>query len=249
VRDLRGSASEAIISERQRRPFRSLGDLLERVELQAKEVVHLIQCGALDGLGASRAAMLNEAEPLRRAARRGATKSPPLQLALPFTESDDDQPPEQVQDFGRAWPGNDQNARGHELVRAAPLDDFLSLSPQDRAQRLAWEQRILGLPVSALAHPLGAVIGPVPDHLPLRRLGETPGRPVTVAGVRLPGWTGGPGFFLADGDAFVIAKGDKSLRAPTAWRPLVVRGRWLSDNWGNAWLQADHVTELQEYIE
>ncbi|MDQ1300904.1 MAG: polymerase subunit alpha, partial [Chloroflexota bacterium] len=63
VRDLRHSAIEAIIGERGRQPFRSLGDLLGRVELQAKELMHLIQCGALDGLGASRAAMLQEAEP------------------------------------------------------------------------------------------------------------------------------------------------------------------------------------------
>jgi hypothetical protein len=172
--------------------------------------------------------MLQEAEPLRRATRKGGARQPALQLALPFDAAEDDRTP--------------------ELVRAAPAPDFASLPAAEQAQRLAWELHILGLPVSALAHPLAAARDPVPEHLPLRRLGETPGRPVIVTGARLPGWTGGPGFFLTDGDTFVIAKGEKSLRAPAAWRPLVVRGRWLSDSWGNAWLQADQVTELREHI-
>ena len=224
VRDLRHGAIEAIIAERGRRPFRSLADLLDRVELQAKEIMHLIQCGALDGLGASRAAMLREAEPLRRASRKDTAKRQALQLALPFAASEED--------------------RSSELVRDVPIPTFASLPAAEQTQQLAWETHILGLPVSALAHPLAAARDPVPDHVPLRRLGETPGRPVVVAGTRLPGWTGGPGFFLSDGATFVIAKGDKSLRAPAPWRPLVVAGRWLSDNWGNSWLQADHVAEL-----
>jgi DNA-directed DNA polymerase III PolC len=267
VRDLRHSAIEAIIGERGRQPFRSLADLLGRVELQAKEIMHLIQCGALDGLGARRAEMLGEAEPLRRAAKKGGVRSPALQLALPFDPPEDELAPShreashsetgqsmearsetgQSMDARAARPavsGAGQSGRSPELVRGGDARPFATLPAAEQAQQLAWETRILGLPVSALAHPLAAVSGAVPDHLPLRRLGETPGRPVTVAGVRLPGWTGGPGFFLADGDTFVIAKGEKSQRAPAAWRPLVVRGRWLSDNWGNAWLQADQITEL-----
>jgi DNA-directed DNA polymerase III PolC len=256
VRDLRHSAIEAIIAERGRQPFRNLGDLLGRVELQAKEIMHLIQCGALDGLGASRAAMLDEAEPLRRASKKGAAKSQTLQMALPFTElgnelarsetgqsiSETGQSIEEEPQLARSETGT--NGRSPELVRGGGGPDFASLPAAEQAQQLAWELHILGLPVSALAHPLAAARGPMPDHVALRRLGETPGRPAVVAGVRLPGWTGGPGFFLTDGDTFVIAKGEKSLRAPAAWRPLVVRGRWLSDSWGNAWLQADHVTEL-----
>jgi hypothetical protein len=42
-------------------------DLLSRVELQKKEITHLIQCGALDGLGDSRAALLAEAADVARA--------------------------------------------------------------------------------------------------------------------------------------------------------------------------------------
>ena len=35
--------------------------------LQPKEIAHLIQCGALDGIGESRAAMLSEAADIQRA--------------------------------------------------------------------------------------------------------------------------------------------------------------------------------------
>ena len=61
VRDLRRGAVRAIVTKRKRRPFVGLRDLLQRMSLQSKEVTHLIQCGALDGLGASRAALMAEA--------------------------------------------------------------------------------------------------------------------------------------------------------------------------------------------
>jgi len=71
VRDLRRKAVADLLRARdpvrgegagQHRPFTDLRDLLMRVPLQAKEVLHLIQCGALDGLGANRPAMVQEAE-------------------------------------------------------------------------------------------------------------------------------------------------------------------------------------------
>lgn len=64
VRDLRRTAIAALVAQR---PFASLRDVLARVALQEKEVRHLIQAGALDGLGPSRAALLAEAESLQRA--------------------------------------------------------------------------------------------------------------------------------------------------------------------------------------
>jgi hypothetical protein len=67
VRDLRRSAVRTIVAERERQLFTCLADLQRRVPLQRKEVVHLIRCGALDGLGASRAALLAEAEEIDRA--------------------------------------------------------------------------------------------------------------------------------------------------------------------------------------
>jgi DNA polymerase-3 subunit alpha len=197
VRDLRRASVRAIGQARRAQPFESLRDLWGRVPLQPKEVIHLVQCGALEGLGPSRAALLAEA----REIQRGGSA---LQMTLGFARPE--------------------------------------VEPEPAAQRLAWEQHILGQPVSV--HPLETVGEPPPGTLPLRRLPEVPGQPVTVAGIRLPGWTGSQGFYLGDGETFVLARGASSGRAPAPWRPLLARGRWLSDEWGAAWLQIDHLEEI-----
>jgi DNA polymerase-3 subunit alpha len=116
------------------------------------------------------------------------------------------------------------------------------VAPETLSQQWAWETELLGVPVSALADPLAPVKDGLPAHLPLRELPASRGRPVIVAGVRLPGWTGGPGFFLSDGDDFVIARGDKTAKSPPPWQPLLVRGRWIGDGWGTFWLQADSIS-------
>ena len=108
-------------------------------------------------------------------------------------------------------------------------------------QRWDWEAELLGLPVSAFADPLALVRDRLPPHVPLTGLPTTGGRPVLTAGVRLPGWTGGPGFFLGDGQTFVIARGDKTAKAPPPWEPLLVQGRWVGDGWGSFWLQIDRI--------
>ncbi len=202
VRDLRRTAITAIVSEREQRPYAGLQDLLARVDLQPKEIDHLIRCGALDGLGDSRAALLAEAELL---GRKGGGAGAAVQLAF---------------DFARPAPASETSA-----------------------QRLAWEQELLGWPVSV--HPLELVADRLPDHLMLRDLPQQPGRMVTTAGVRLPGWTGGQGFFCGDGDTFVIVKAGRDDKAPPAWRPLLVRGRWTPDAWGGAWLQAETIKQVQ----
>jgi len=176
-----------------------LRDLLRRVELRPREIEHLIRSGALDGLAASRAALLAEAQELRHGAAS--------QMAF---------------DFGRP-------AVAAETVR----------------QRWDWETELLGLPVSALADPLALVRPRLPAHTPLRDLPAFPGRSLLTAGVRLPGWTGGPGFFLGDGVTFVIAQGDKAAKHPAPWQPLLVRGRWSGDDWGTAWLQVEERREVQ----
>jgi DNA polymerase III alpha subunit len=196
VRDLRRSAVRAIVKERSQRPFDGLRDLLRRAALQRKEVAHLIQCGALDGLGESRAALLAEAEEIERAGSA-------LQMAL-FDEE--------------ALAG-------------------VQIAPESLAQRLDWEKRLLGYPVSALAEPLKLVMARLPECVPLRSLPETDGRPVTVAGVRLPGWTGGEGFYLWDGQTWVIAKARDVPKLPASWVPVLLRGRWTVDEWGTSWLQ------------
>ncbi len=58
VRDVRQQTVQTLT---EKRPFTSLSELLQRVALQKKELRHLIQCGALDGLATHRAALLAEA--------------------------------------------------------------------------------------------------------------------------------------------------------------------------------------------
>jgi DNA-directed DNA polymerase III PolC len=202
VRDLRAASVRAIVAGRLAAPYNSLGDLLARAPLQSKESVHLIRCGALDGLGASRAAMLDE---VSRAGRAGSAHQ------MSFAFADADPPPAETP-----------------------------------AQRVAWEAELLGQPVSV--HPL-ALVAPLPDATPLRRLPDIPGRPVTVSAVRVPGWPGGPGFFIGDGETFVIARLDKQLAAERVrrpvWRPLRLAGRWLRDEWGNGWFQVEAIEPIR----
>ncbi len=197
VRDLRRSSVREIIAQRRARPFDSLRDLLLRVDLQAKEAAHLIQCGALDGLGASRADLLAEHQAIHRA---GSV----LQASFAFA--------------------------------------FGPVSPETARQRLDWEAHVLGWPVSVT--PLEALRIKPEGTAALVDLPQLLGRPVAVAGYRLPGWTGGRGFFLCDGLTFVVVAGSKTLPSPKPWQPIVVHGRYRVDEWGTAELAATGWTEL-----
>jgi DNA polymerase III alpha subunit len=202
VRDLRRASVRAIIEARRRDPFSGLRDLIGRVSLQPKELTHLVQCGALEGLGKSRAAMLAEADQIHQA---GSV----LQMTFAFAKPE--------------------------------------VGDESPAQRLTWERHLLGQPVSV--HPLALVADYVRNALSLRRLPMVPGQQATVAGVRLPGWTGDQGFFLGDGDTYVIAKGDRSRPAPRSWAPLLLRGRWLGDEWGSFWLQVEAMEDVQQKLD
>ncbi len=194
VRDLRRAAVRRLVAGRKQGLYRSLRDLLQRVDLQPREVTHLVQCGALDGLGESRNALLAEAETMRRSGGAG-------QLAL-FA-------------FG-----------GSAAVEA-----------ETAGRRLAWEKQLLGLPLSA--HPAD-LCRRDPAMLPVASLAETAGRPVTTLGVRVPGGTGGRGFYLDDGRGMVLVR-EPGQERPLAWRPLIVRGRWRVDPWGGGWFQAESI--------
>ncbi len=199
VRDLRRAAVDELLDERARRPFAGLRDLAQRVALRPKEIDHLIRCGALDGLAASRAALLDEAAEIGR----------------------------------------------HSAGQLAFVFERPTVPSETLRQRWDWEEELLGLPVSAFADPLALVQARLPDHVTLNELPASAGRPVLTAGVRLPGWTGGPGFFLGDGQTFVIARGDKTAKTPPPWRPLLVRGRWVDDGWGSFWFQVGEATTVE----
>lgn len=192
VRSLRRSATRSIIDKA---PFKGFADLLARVSLREREIDHLIRCGALDGFGMSRAAMLAEAAVAQRAAS-------PRQMRFDFAE-----PPE--------------------------------VGAESRAQRMAWEVAILGQPVSV--HPL-QLVRRLPTTTSLRDLGEADGARVRVAGIRLPGRTGGPSFLLGDGAGLIMVRSNDGT--PPSWTPLLIDGVWRRDRWGGGWLQAAHVQQL-----
>ena len=205
VRDLRRSAVRAIVAARQERPFTSLRDLLsrvaEQVPLQKKEIVHLIQCGALTGLGESRAALLADAEEIQRAGSAG-------QLAF---------------DLG---------------LKTA-------VHPETLAEQLAWETAVLGWPVSA--NPLAVVQDQTSDDVPLRYLPRLRNQKTTVSGVRLPGWTGGRGFYFSDGDSYEIAQLDKTAAVKgkiKPWFPYRLTGFWREDAWGGSRFEAVALAQL-----
>ena len=201
VRDLRRKSIRAIVEQREQALFSSLRDLIHRVPLQNRELTHLIQCGALDGVEESRAALLVEAQNVARA--------------------------------------------GSAYQRAFSFVEGPTSAPETPAQRMKWEQQLLGLPVSV--HPVSTVVNRLGDALPLRRLPEMPNRMVEVVGARLPGWTGGRGFFFSDGVTFVNVKMDEVALAnkgkPSAWSPLRLRGRWRIDEWGSGWFQAEDIDD------
>ncbi len=198
VRDLRRRTVRALLAARREGLFADLRDLVQRVSLQAKEIAHLIQCGALDGLGEHRAGMLREAEAI------GMSGSA-LQLAFEF---------------------------------AAP-----AVVAESAADRLEWERRLLGQPISV--HPLDAVASLPTGLTPIAQLPAHPGRRASVAATRLPGWTGSKGYFIGDRTSFAVAIPGPSLPTPQPWQPVLLHGRWLKDEWGMAWLQADELTLLQ----
>jgi hypothetical protein len=139
-------------------------------------------------------------------------------------------------------------AEAEEIARAGSVNQlaFSFAQPlvetESPAQRLAWERRVLGQPLSV--HPLELVADRLPEHTPLRQLPAGPTGQVVVAGARLPGWTGGRGFFLGDGETFVVVQGLEP--PPPVWDPLVIRGRWVEDAWGTLWLAADKVVWQRE---
>ncbi len=196
VRDLRRASVEAITIERERGPFTSPADLMARVELSAKEIANLVRCGALDGLGSSRAGMLDTAG---AAGRAGS----PQQMSFGF-------------------------------LNVSVVQD------ETAADRLSWEMEILGRPASV--HPLELVRRRKSDT-GVRRLPQTRGRLVTALVVRVPGWPGGAGFFMGDGDSFAIAKPDSALAAARvrwlAWQPMRLSGRWRVDEWGGGWFEVE----------
>ena len=111
--------------------------------------------------------------------------------------------------------------------------------PESLTQQLAWETAVLGWPVSA--NPASALDEERGDAVRLRALPQLRNLKSTIVGVRLPGWTGGRGFYFGDGDSYEIVRLDKSLAAATkvkSWQPYRLTGFWRVDEWGSGWFDA-----------
>ncbi len=196
VRNLRHGSIDAIIAERGKRSFADLDDLLARVALQQKEITHLIQCGALDGLDESRAALLDTAT--------GSSAHNRQQLTFDFA--------------------------------AAPI------KPESATQRFVWEKEVLDQPLSV--QPLQTVTYNQNELITLDQAASRRAQVVRIAGYRLPGWTGGKGFYLSDGQSYAIAVAGEKIANPRPWAPIRVRGRWALDEWGGGWVQVEHWESL-----
>lgn len=216
VNSLRRAAIEAILQARACAPFTSLADLLQRVSLRKKEIAHLIQCGALDGLAPDRATLLAQAEATPRPAQ---VKAQGPQLAFDFGPQTDDEIESSV-----------APAKAHAESPGA---------------RLAWERRILGWPVSV--HPLQMIPSTVRGTVDLVDAEAQGGRRVLVAAYRLPGWTGGQGCFVSDGNTFCTAILPKRVDSLKPWVPVCLAGRWMTDEWGSGWLQVETVEQLEHW--
>jgi hypothetical protein len=101
---------------------------------------------------------------------------------------------------------------------------------------MEWEMRVLGYPLSV--HPLD-LAQDLPGDIPLSELKDFEGQKVSTVGIRLPGWTGGSGFFFGDKKAYVIARLERDRRQPPAWYPQRLRGRLQSDGMGTSWFQVE----------
>jgi DNA polymerase III alpha subunit len=144
----------------------------------------------------------------------------------------------EAEDIGRAGSALQMSLFGEGSLGRSGVE------PETLEQRLTWERHLLGYPVSALEKPLQLVEDQLPQHVPLEHLPETAGNPVLVAAIRLPGWTGGEGFYLWDGGTWIVAKMRDGQRSPTTWEPLLLSGRWIGDEWGTHWLQVEEMRRV-----
>jgi hypothetical protein len=76
-------------------------------------------------------------------------------------------------------------------------------------------------------------------------LKDIEGQQVSTVGVRLPGWTGGHGFFFGDKETYIIARMERDRPQPPLWQPQGLRGQWQSDGMGTSWLQTQGMIALE----
>lgn len=204
VKELRRTTVQAIVLERKYSPYANFDDFAQRIQCGDKELKHLIQCGALDGLGVSRKGMLAQSKTQTHG-----------QMAL----------------FGSEIASGDMEPDGVE-------------------EKLRWELDILGMPFNVRPTELLEVMvmkGERPaagEIVPVKELAETNGKTVHTLGWRLPGHTGGKGFYISDGVGLVLAwdkgaQSGRSAKSIKAWVAVIVKGAWRVDRFGGGWFQVE----------
>ncbi|MCP5099532.1 MAG: hypothetical protein GY943_28595, partial [Chloroflexi bacterium] len=120
-----------------------------------------------------------------------------------------------------------------------------AVSPETITDQLAWETHILGMPMSA--NPIAALSDETVDDVPLRFVYRLLNQKTTIVGTRLPGWTGGRGFFFGDGDDYLIVRLDKRATETgkiKPWQSMRLIGRWRQDEWGGGWFDAEAIEQF-----
>ncbi len=129
-----------------------------------------------------------------------------------------------------------------------------AVTAESPAVRMQWEMDLLGMPVSL--HPL-ELVTTTTETVSLGQLSDFWNSPVSIQGVRLPGWTGDKGYFLGDGEDFIVVlppkqheSGQDSSRSrykkreSDLWQPQLLKGWWREDEWGGGWFQAESIESL-----
>lgn len=125
---------------------------------------------------------------------------------------------------------------GSARQMAFAFSEPTAVSPETSEERIAWETKLLGWPVST--HPLTLFKSETEDDVPLRFVPRLRNQKTSIAGVRLPGWTGGKGYYFGDGDSFIVCRaGGKRSKKPSLWQPVRLTGYWREDEWGNGWFE------------
>jgi hypothetical protein len=128
-----------------------------------------------------------------------------------------------------------ENTQSHKNIATETIEE-----------KAAWELELLGYPLTSFTNPLHSASPTAPGNpIPIRELHVYTHKQVLIAGIRLPGWTGGSGFYLWDGHAWIIAHMPPDQPTPPIWIPITVRGRLQQDEWGSVWFQINHLIKDQ----
>ncbi|HET7676800.1 MAG TPA: PHP domain-containing protein [Candidatus Limnocylindrales bacterium] len=133
VKGIGEEQAERLDAERERGPYRSLADVVERTGLSEEVVERLIRAGALDSLGLPRRRLLWQLREVvgsgRAKAIRGPAASRPLDLRLPPTEAPELPPPGELERLGDSYAILSLDARRQVVELFRPALDRLGAVP------------------------------------------------------------------------------------------------------------------------